>query len=96
MRNEIVEAIQSENVGCDPSHPYLLEIDWIRHQTPTLFSRLGGRARPVYDLDSCPVAQDVLRRQICIEVGPGLYESDMRLTATAISRVLHYCRRGAP
>lgn len=93
-RNEIVDAIRAENVGCDPSHPCLLDIEWLRAQQPSFFGRLPEDRRPDYRPDTVPVASDVLARQICIEVGPGLDEEDMTYTVAAIRKVLrHYQKR---
>jgi perosamine synthetase len=90
-RNEIVDAIRAENVGCDPSHPHLLDIAWLREQRPYFFGTLPAGSHPDYRHELTPVATDVLARQICIEVGPGLDEEDLTYTAAAIKKVLaHY------
>lgn len=93
-RDEIVYAVRAENVGCDPSHPYLLDIDWIREQQPYFYRTLSPDERPDYDQSTAPVAQDVLARQICIEVGPGLDEKDIDDTISAIRKVLTYFATG--
>ncbi|HET8683399.1 MAG TPA: DegT/DnrJ/EryC1/StrS family aminotransferase [Micromonosporaceae bacterium] len=91
FRNEIVDAIQAENVGCDPSHPCLLDIGWLREQRPSFFATLPADVRPDYRPQTVPVAHAVLARQICIEVGPGLDEEDMAFTIAAVGKVLrHY------
>jgi perosamine synthetase len=93
-RNEIVDAIQAENVGCDPSHPCLLDIDWLRTQQPSFYGRLADETRPDYRPETVPVAHRLLRRQICIEVGPGLDEEDVSYTVAAIRKVFrHYLAR---
>jgi perosamine synthetase len=89
-RNEIVDAIRAENVGCDPSHPNLADIGWIRNRDAPLFRRLGGSRQPDYDPDRLPVATDVLSRQICIEVGPGLDTGDIHATIEAIRKVVRH------
>ncbi|GER83928.1 aminotransferase DegT [Thermogemmatispora aurantia] len=91
-RNEIVDALQAENVGCDPSHPHLLDIDWIREQRPYFFRTLPPEERPSYGPEIAPVARDLLRRQIGIEVGPGLDEEDLSYTVAAIRKVMAYFR----
>lgn len=87
-RDAIVEAIRAENVGCDPTHPHLLEIGWLRDKRPSLFERL--EADPNYGMEVAPVARHLLSRQICIEVGPGLDEQDIQFTIQAIRRVLNH------
>ena len=86
LQNAIAEAIRAENVGCDPTHPHLLDISWIRHQEPELYSGLDPR--PIYDDRTAPVGKAILDRQMCIEVGPGLNKDDIRYTASAVRRVI--------
>ncbi|MGW7573852.1 DegT/DnrJ/EryC1/StrS family aminotransferase [Streptomyces sp. NPDC054765] len=87
-RNAVVDAVRAENVGCDPSHPHLLDIGWIREQRPSLYRELPADHRPDHGRDTAPVARDVLSRQICIEMGPGLDEEDIDYTIKAIRKVV--------
>lgn len=87
-RNDIVAAIAAENVGCDPAHPHLLDIPWVQEQRPYFLRTLPPGERPDYGPDRAPVARDLLRRQIGIEVGPGLTQEDLAYTVAAIRKVL--------
>ncbi|HEY1352175.1 MAG TPA: DegT/DnrJ/EryC1/StrS family aminotransferase [Ktedonobacteraceae bacterium] len=87
-RNEIVAAISAENVGCDPAHPHLLDIAWVREQHPYFLRTLPPGERPDYGPATAPVARDILRRQIGIEIGPGLTQDDLACTVAAIRKVL--------
>jgi len=89
-RNEIVKAIRAENVGCDPTHPCLMDIDWLQNQQPSFFRTIPAAARPDYRPETVPNANAMLARQICIEVGPGLDAEDMSYTAAAIRKVMTY------
>lgn len=89
-RNEIVAAIAAENVGCDPAHPHLLDIAWVREQQPYFLRTLPPGERPDYGPATAPVALDVLRRQIGIEIGPGLTQEDLACTVAAIRKVMTY------
>ncbi len=95
QRNEIVEAIRAENVGCDPTHPHLLDIDWLREQRPGFFRTLPPEHRPDYGPGTAATARELLARQICIEVGPGLDRSDIDCTVLAIRKVLRHYRASA-
>lgn len=89
-RNEIVDAVRAEGVGCDPSHPCLTDIGWLRGRRPSLLAVLVGDEVPDYGPAAVPVAEDVLARQICIEVGPGLNGGDIEATAIAVRKVMTY------
>lgn len=89
-RNQIVDAIRAENVGCDPAHPHLLEIAWLRDQAPSVYRALPPQHRPDYGPDAAPAAKRILGRQICIEVGPGLDDTDIDYTVAAIRKVMAY------
>lgn len=88
MRNEIVAALTAENIGCDPAHPHLLDITWVREQEPYFLRTLPPVARPDYRPTTAPVALDVLRRQIGLEIGPGLTRDDLAYTVAALHKVL--------
>jgi perosamine synthetase len=88
MRNEIVAALTAENVGCDPAHPHLLDIAWVREQQPYFLRTLPPVERPDYRPATAPVALDVLRRQIGIEIGPGFTREDLAYTVAALRKVL--------
>lgn len=87
-RNEITDAIRKENLGADPAHPYVLEIPWLQKQEPVLYHLQEVKVRPKYDLNSCPVARDVMARQIGLELGPGLNIDDMEDTVKAVRKVM--------
>lgn len=86
-RNEIVQAIRAENVGVEPAHPYLADIAWLRAQTAPLFQHVHQVS---YEPDGCPVARNIVKRQIGIELGPGLDHADLEHTAAAITKVLRW------
>lgn len=90
QRNLIVDAIRAENVGCDPSHPHLLDVDWIRNKDDYAFRQATQFSREPYSYDDTPIAKQILDRQICIEVGPGLNLDDIEATCEAIRRVITY------
>lgn len=89
-RNDIAQAIQAENIGCDPSHPHLGDIGWIRRHGPAFFATV--RPLPSYEPADTPVARDILARQIGLEVGPGLEEDDVDATAVAVAKVMDHYR----
>lgn len=96
LRNEIVDAIRAENVGCDPSHPHLLDVDWIRNKQDYAFRQAMPDSLEPYTYEDTAVGKDILDRQICIEVGPGLTLEDVQYTAKAIRKVVsHYMVRQA-
>jgi perosamine synthetase len=84
-RDEIVDAIRAENVGVEPAHPYILDIGWLRTQQPGLFRRVPS---PDYDPGVCPVARALVKRQMGIELGPGLDEDDLAFTVAAVRKVV--------
>ena len=88
QRDHIVEAISKENVGVNPSHPNVLDIRWLREQEPLFFRLLADERRPCYDPDVCPRAKNILRRQIGLELGPGLDEHDTEFTIKAVRKVI--------
>ncbi|HEX8454709.1 MAG TPA: DegT/DnrJ/EryC1/StrS family aminotransferase [Longimicrobium sp.] len=99
-RNEIVTALRRENVGADPAHPYVLEIDWLRNQEPLLYSQIT-EGRPCYARESCPTALDVMARQVGLELGPGLDQEDIEYTIAAVRKVIpwyaqNHARLGSP
>lgn len=87
-RDAVVEALAAENIEAGPAHPYVLHIDWLREQRPSLFRDPRAGRLPDYSLGSCPVAADVVGRQVTLDVGPGLDENDMTLAAEAVRKVL--------
>lgn len=89
-RDEIVDALKAENIGADPSHPNVLDIGWLKNKQPYLFSQIVDKNQPNYKLENVPVATDILKRQIGLEVGPGLNKHDMELTAKAVKKVINY------
>lgn len=93
LRNEIVKALRCENVGADPCHPYVLTINWLRQQKPTLYSIIKQSNLPNYSLDTCLVAADVLSRQIGLELGPNLETEDIDYTIKAVRKVIGYYNR---
>lgn len=89
-RNEIVKAIACENVGAEPSHPYLVDIPWIRRKSPGFLRELDDEAGCSYEPEQCPRARSILKRQIGIELGPGLEFSDIEFAAVGIRRVVEW------
>ena len=89
-RNEIVHAIHMENIDADPSHPYVLEIGWLRQQVPSMFRLQGIVERPCYEINACPIARDLLARQIGLVVGPGIEEEDIDYTIEAVRKVFKW------
>lgn len=87
-RNEIVDALKAENIEATPAHPYVAEIGWLREKKPSFFR--DPRIGPVPDLglEACPVAADVVGRQVTLDVGPNLDEEDMALAVTAVGKVV--------
>lgn len=91
-RQEYVDALRAENVNADLSHPSLLRIGWIQHKKPELFRSLGHQ--PDYDPRSCPVADDVLPRQICLELGHGIGLREAEGVGAAVGKVTDwFCSR---
>jgi perosamine synthetase len=95
LRNQFVDAVRAENVGCDPSHPYLGDIDWIREQRPSLYRARAAVRGPDYTRAATPVAAEVCTRQICVEIGPGLDETDIDYAIAAIRKVMAAFEREA-
>ncbi len=87
-RNEFVDALKAENVEVMPAHPYVAEISWLREKRPSFFrdKRIGPISN--FGLDACPVAADLVSRQVTLEVGPGLNEDDMEIAAVGVAKVL--------
>ncbi|WP_189239032.1 DegT/DnrJ/EryC1/StrS family aminotransferase [Planomonospora parontospora] len=94
-RNEIVDAIRAEGVGCDPSHPCLSDIAWLRDRRPSLLAVLPEERRPDYRPSAVPVADDLLARQLCIELGPGLDGDDIEAAGAAVRKVMAYFQRAS-
>jgi perosamine synthetase len=95
QRNGIVDALRAENIGADPCHPHVLWIDWLREQRPSFFARCPRTRRPDYDPETCPHAEDILARQVGLELGPGLDLVDMELSAEAVHKVVTWYRSSA-
>jgi perosamine synthetase len=77
--------LAGEGVPVTPAHPYLLDIQWLRECQHPAF-RHTGLADSEYDPGSCPSAAQLVRRQLCIDVGPGLEEQDMAAIVAAFER----------
>jgi perosamine synthetase len=74
--SEASDRLREAGVPVTPAHPYLLDIEWLRerrHRAFELHDAPGQR----YDYDSCPTAAKVMRRQLTVDVGPGLDTDDM-------------------
>ena len=71
-----------------PAHPYVAEIGWLREKRPSFFRDQRIGPIPNFGLDACPLAADLVSRQVMLEVGPGLNEDDMAIAAVGVAKVL--------
>ncbi|MCD6263323.1 DegT/DnrJ/EryC1/StrS family aminotransferase [Candidatus Bathyarchaeota archaeon] len=78
-RDEFVEALRAENIGCGVHYPVPL------NRQPGL--------KPFCGDVSCPVSEDVSRRIFSLPVHPGLSEEDLRKILEAVDKVSRHYQR---
>lgn len=83
-RDEIVDAINSENVSCRIPHRPLFAVPW-------LIEYLSARRR-LRTAEDCPVAANAHRRLIEIETGPHLPLNEAEISCLAVQKVARYFR----
>jgi perosamine synthetase len=84
-RQQIVDAINAENVSCRIPHRPLFAIEWLAAYLEEKGAYRGAQL--------CPVAASCHRRLIEIEAGPHLPLHEARLSSAALMKVCNHFRR---